>query len=66
MNTSLDIAVMLDELGLPLSALRWKELLESPEFTDFTPGQLLREIIEPQYRDDEQSLQNQSASQQAD
>lgn len=49
MNTSLDIAVMLDELGLPLSALRWKELLESPEFTDFTPGQLLREIIEPQY-----------------
>ena len=49
MNISLDIAVMLDELGLPLSALRWKELLESPEFADFTPGQLLREIIETQY-----------------
>ena len=45
MNIPLDIAVMLDELGLPLSALRWKELLESPEFADFTPGQLLREVI---------------------
>ena len=49
MNIPLDIAVMLDELGLPVSALRWKELLESPEFADFTPGQLLREVIEPQY-----------------
>jgi len=40
MSTPMDIAVMLDELGLSVSALRWKELLESPEFSDFTPGQL--------------------------
>ena len=48
MNSPMDITVMLDELGLPVSALRWKELLESTEFSDFTPGQLLREVIEPQ------------------
>lgn len=50
MNTThTDLSVMLDELGLPVAALRWKELLESPNFSDFTPGQLLREVIEPQY-----------------
>lgn len=48
MSTPMDITTMLDELGLPVSALRWKELLEIPEFSDFTPGQLLREVIEPQ------------------
>ena len=49
MSTSMDIAVMLDELELPASALRWRELLGSPGFADFTPEQLLREVIEPQY-----------------
>lgn len=44
-----DMAVMLDELGLPAAALRWKELSGSPEYPDFTPEQLLREVIEPQY-----------------
>ena len=27
-----DMAVMLDELGLPAAALRWKELSGSPEY----------------------------------
>ena len=40
---------MLDELELPAAALRWKELSESPAYSDFTPEQLLREVIEPQY-----------------
>ena len=44
-----DIAVMLDELGLPQAALRWNELSNSPSFSDYTPTQLLREVIEPQY-----------------
>ena len=48
-TTSTDVAVMLDELGLPASALRWKELFGSPEYSDFTPVQDLREVIEPQY-----------------
>ena len=29
-----DMAVMLDELGLPAAALRWKELSGSPEYPD--------------------------------
>ena len=44
-----DLTVMLDELGLSVSALRWRELLGSPEYSDFTPEQLLREVIETQY-----------------
>ena len=40
---------MLDDLGLTTAALRCKELLESPEFGDFSPVQLLREILTPQY-----------------
>ena len=44
-----DLTVMLDELGLSVSALRWRELFGSPEYSDFTPEQLLREVIEPQY-----------------
>ena len=36
-----DMAVMLDELGLPAAALRWKELSGSPEYPDFAPEQLL-------------------------
>lgn len=49
MNASnTDVSIMLDELGLPES-LRWKEIQESPEFSGFTPRQLLHEVIEPKY-----------------
>jgi len=44
-----EISVMLDELELPAAVLRWKELSESPAYSDFTPEQLLREVIETQY-----------------
>ena len=40
---------MLDDLNLPVSALRWKEILNSPELSNYAPQQLLREVIEPQY-----------------
>ena len=40
---------MLDDLNLPLAAVHWKEISESPKLADFTPPQLLREILEPQY-----------------
>ncbi len=44
-----DIAAMLDELNLPIAALRFKEIMEGPELADLTPEQLLREVLEPQY-----------------
>ena len=40
---------MLDDLNLPLSAMRWKEIVAAPELADFTPYQLFREVLEPQY-----------------
>ena len=40
---------MLDELNLPLAAVRWKELSDAPELADFSPSQLFREVLEPQY-----------------
>ena len=46
---TVDIATMLDELNLPVSALRWKELSGAPELANYAPHQLLREILEPQY-----------------
>lgn len=46
---SVDIATMLDELNLPLAAARWIELRDGPEMADYTPGQLFREVLEPQY-----------------
>lgn len=50
MNTKdIDTATMLDDLNLPVSALRWKEILNSPELANYAPQQLLREVIEPQY-----------------
>ena len=50
MNTkSVDVATMLDGLNLPLAALRWKEIVDAPELVDFTPLQLFREVLEPQY-----------------
>lgn len=48
MSTPVDIADMLDKLVLPVSVLRWKAFLESPEFSDFMSAQLLREVTEPQ------------------
>ncbi len=45
----IDTATMLDDLNLPVSALRWKEILNSPELANYAPQQLLREVIEPQY-----------------
>lgn len=49
MNTKdIDIASMLDDLNLPVSALRWKEILSTPELANYAPQQLLREVIEPQ------------------
>lgn len=50
MNTcSNDIVKMLDELGLTTAALRYKELLDSPEIGDYSTSQLLREILTPQF-----------------
>lgn len=44
-----DIIAMLDELNLPLAAERLAEILNSPELGNYSPQQLLREVIEPQY-----------------
>ena len=44
-----DISVMLDELGMTQAAIRWNEILDSPEFANYSPQQLLREVITPQY-----------------
>ena len=49
MNKPVDIGLMLDELKLPLAAERWDEIRNSPELGNYTPQQLLREILEPQY-----------------
>ena len=40
-SKSVDIATMLDDLNLPLAALRWKEIVAAPELADYTPYQLL-------------------------
>ena len=48
-SKSVDIATMLDDLNLPLSAMRWKEIVAAPELANFTPSQLFREVLEPQY-----------------
>lgn len=36
-NLTTELAVMLDELGLSVSSLRWQEQQYSLEFSDFTP-----------------------------
>ena len=46
---NIDIAAMLDDLNLPQAAIRWKEIVNSPELADFTHQQLFREVIEAQY-----------------
>ena len=48
-SKGIDIATMLDDLNLPLAALRWKEIVAAPNLADFTPYQLFREVMEPQY-----------------
>ena len=42
-----DIATMLDDLKLPLAAIRWKEILRGPELENLSAQQLLREVLEP-------------------
>ena len=44
-----DISEMLDGLGLTTAAIRWKQLLDDPEFGNYTAKQLLREVITPEY-----------------
>ena len=39
-----DIATMLDDLKLPLAAIRWKEILRGPELENLSAQQLLREV----------------------
>lgn len=46
-----DIDEMMDVLGLPLSSARLHFLQRSPEFVNYSPVQLLREVLEPQYID---------------
>ena len=48
-SKGIDIATMLDELNLPLAAARWNEIWDAPEMADYTPSQLFREVLEPQY-----------------
>lgn len=44
-----DIGEMLDGLKMTTAAIRWKQLLNAPEFGNYTAQQLLREVITPQY-----------------
>lgn len=44
-----DIVMMLDELGLTVSAIRFKEILASADVGNYSPQQLLREVITPQH-----------------
>ena len=52
MNAKIDdVLKMLDDLGLPLSAGRLNEICRKNGFSDYSPTQLLREILEPQHID---------------
>lgn len=44
-----DIGEMLDGLGMTTAAIRWKQILDNPDFGNFTAQQLFREVITPQY-----------------
>lgn len=44
-----DIDEMLDVLGLPLVARRLDEIASSPQLSDYSPVQLVREILQDQY-----------------
>ena len=48
-NTNSDIYEMLDSLSFPVAAQRFAELTQSPEMGNYTPLQLLMEVLEPQY-----------------
>lgn len=43
-----DLSTMLDALNLPQAAECLTEILNSPESGDYSPQQLLRDVIEPQ------------------
>lgn len=51
MNSHANLITMLDELNLPVAAERLTEILNSPELSNYSPQQLLMEVIEPQYMD---------------
>ena len=51
MSSNANLITMLDELNLPVAAERLMEILNSPELSDYSPQQLLMEVIEPQYMD---------------
>ena len=51
MSSNANLITMLDELNLPVAAERLTQLLNSPELSDYSPQQLLMEVIEPQYMD---------------
>ena len=44
-----DIHEMLDVLDLPLVAQRLNEIMNSPEISDYSPEQLVREVLKAQY-----------------
>ena len=48
-NTNQDILDMMDTLGLPLSAQKFNEILNSPELGNYSAVQFVREILVPQY-----------------
>ena len=51
MSSNANLITMLDELNLPVAAERLTEILNSPKLSDYSPQQLLMEVIEPQYLD---------------
>lgn len=51
MSSNANLITMLDELNLPVAAERLTQLLNSPELSDYSPQQLLMEVIVPQYMD---------------
>ena len=44
-----DIDEMLDALNLPLVSQRLNEIVNSPQISNYSPVQLVREILQPQY-----------------
>lgn len=48
-NPNQDILDMMDTLGLPLSAQKFNDILNSPELGEYTGVQFVRELLYPQY-----------------
>ncbi len=44
-----DVAEMLDDLGMTTAAIRWKQVIESPDLSSYTFEQLMREVFTEQY-----------------